>query len=73
LAFLIASAIVPTNLNASSGKLSCKPSKISLNPLIVSFTGTYTPGLPVNCSAEYVFCDKNNLILRALATTNLSS
>ena len=43
--------IDPANKNADSGKLSYLPSRISLNPLIVSFTVTYFPFIPVNCSA----------------------
>ena len=42
---LIASSIVPTKRNASSGNASCLPSKISSKPLIVSLIVTYEPGM----------------------------
>lgn len=45
-----ASSIVPTYKNADSGRSSCLPSKISRNPRIVSESGTYVPGKPVNFS-----------------------
>ena len=51
LAFSSASSMEPTNKKADSGRASCLPSKISRNPRTVSWTGTYRPGMPVNCSA----------------------
>ncbi|SJT63300.1 Uncharacterised protein [Clostridioides difficile] len=61
------------NKNADSGKSSYLPSKISLNPFIVSFTETYFPGIPVNCSPTVNGCDKNLCTFLALETTALSS
>ena len=50
-AFAMTSSIVPTLKNADSGYASISPSMIILNPRIVSFNGTYFPGIPVNVSA----------------------
>ena len=50
-AFAMTSSIVPTLKNALSGYSSISPSMIILNPRIVSFSGTYFPGIPVNVSA----------------------
>ena len=63
----------PAFINADSGKLSCFPSNISLKLLIVSFSGTYVPGIPVNTSATWNGCPRNLYILLARATVNLSS
>ena len=35
------------------------PFRIILNPLSVSFRGTYLPGIPVNCSATEKLCEGN--------------
>ena len=51
LAFSNTSSIVPANRKQLSGMSSHSPSRIILNPLKVSFSGTYLPGIPVNCSA----------------------
>ena len=44
-------SIVPFMKKARSGRSSCLPSRISLKPRMDSVIGTYTPGVPVNCSA----------------------
>src|SRR5690606_13407454 len=72
-AFSTASSIPPTRKNASSGRSSCLPSTISLNPRTVSDSGTYLPGRPVNASATWKGCDRKRWILRARATICLSS
>src|SRR6266550_3177918 len=38
---------------------------ISWKPLIVSSILTYSPGVPVNCSATKFGCERNRWILRA--------
>ena len=52
-------SIVPANRKQLSGILSHSPSRIILNPRRVSFSGTYCPGIPVNCSATEKLCDRN--------------
>ena len=61
--------------NAATGiKISShSPSKIFLNPRMVSFNGTYWPFIPVNCSATEKLWDRNLCTLRALDTVSLSS
>ena len=48
-------------------------STIILKPRMVSFSGTYLPGVPVNTSATWNGCDRKRWILRARATASLSS
>src|SRR3954451_2053349 len=67
------SSIPPTRKNACSGRWSYSPSHRALNDAIVSSTGVYLPGRPVNCSATKNGCDRNRWILRARETITLSS
>ena len=46
---------------------------ISLNERTVSSIGTYSPGVPVNCSATKNGCDRKRSTLRARCTVSLSS
>src|SRR5262245_5490926 len=73
LACSTASSIPPTRKNACSGRWSYSPSQSALNEAIVSSTGVYLPGRPVNCSATKNGCDRNRWILRARETITLSS
>src|SRR5918994_266320 len=68
-----ASSTPPTRRNACSGRWSYSPSVSARNDAMVSSTGTYLPGIPVNCSATKNGCDRNSWIRRALATMTLSS
>src|SRR5690348_11087316 len=72
-ASLTTSSIVPLRKKARSGRSSCLPSRISLKPRIDSSTGTYTPGVPVNCSATKNGCDRKRSSLRARLTVRRSS
>src|SRR4029079_14231069 len=73
LACSTASSIPPPRKNACSGRWSYSPSHSALNDAIVSSTGVYLPGRPVNCSATKNGCDRNRWILRARETITLSS
>ena len=57
-AFFFTSSIVPTLKKAASGYASISPSKIALNPRIVSLTGTNTPLTFVKFSATWNGCDR---------------
>src|ERR1019366_7628506 len=66
-------SIRPLRKNALSGRSSCLPSISSAKPRIVSAIGTYSPGVPVNCSATENGCERNRSTLRARWTVTLSS
>ena len=57
--FAQTSSMLPTLRKYPSGTSSCLPSRISLNPLIVSEIGTYFPSSPVNCPATKNGCERN--------------
>ena len=61
------------HLRNNSRMSSCFPSRISLNPRIVSAIGTYFPSKPVNCVATKNGWDKNLCNFLARLTTSLSS
>ncbi len=63
----------PTIRKADSGRSACLPSMISLKPRMVSFSGTYLPSMPVNCSATEKGWDRKRWIFRARETVSLSS
>ncbi len=63
----------PQTGSSSPGCHRITPSKIFLNPRIVSFSGTYWPFIPVNCSATEKLWIINLCTLRALDTVSLSS
>ena len=67
------SSMVPANRKALSGRSSHWPSRIMRKPRRVSFSGTYWPGIPVNCSATWKLWDKKRCTLRARLTVSLSS
>src|SRR5438445_8973131 len=73
LAFSWASSIPPTMKKACSGKWSYSPWVRALNEAMVSSTGVYFPGLPVNCSPTKNGCDRKRSIFRARPTITLSS
>src|SRR4029079_5919510 len=72
-AFSKASSIAPTMQNACSGNASHSPATIILKPLMVSFSDTYLPGVPVKFCATVNGCDRKRWILRARDTASLSS
>ena len=62
----------PCRRPARAGRRAC-PATISSKPSIVSLSGTYLPSAPVNCEATKNGCERKRWILRARATTSLSS
>src|SRR6202000_1716873 len=73
LAFFSTSSIPPHMKNACSGTWSYLPSVIALNEEMVSSSGTNSPGMPVNCSATYIGCDRKRSIRLARCTVTRSS
>ena len=67
------SSIVPTLMNAASGRSSYFPSRISRKERTVSLTGTYLPGRPLNCSATANGWDRKLRIRLARLTILRSS
>ena len=63
----------PHMKKACSGYSSNSPAHSRLNESIVSSTGTNEPGMPVNCSATNVFCDRKRSMRRARCTVIWSS
>ena len=72
-AFLSRSSMPPTLKNACSGISSNSPSSSLPNASTVSVTGTLVPGICVNGSPAYIGWPRNFSILRARATSTLSS